>query len=133
VQMMREKGCNFGGEQSGHIILSDYATTGDGLVAALQVLALMREERRPLSRLAHQFEPFPQILKNVRFQGDSPLEQEVVKLAIAQSEEKLNGSGRLFIRPSGTEPLIRVMAEGEDVQTVHAAVDAVVEAMQGAA
>jgi len=129
VQMMREKGCNFGGEQSGHIILSDYATTGDGLMAALQVLALLREERRPLSQLAHQFEPLPQILKNVRFSGDSPLERVDVKTAITDAETQLNGHGRVFIRKSGTEPMIRVMAEGEDERQVRKVVDELVQLM----
>lgn len=132
VEMMREKGCNLGGEQSGHIILSDYTTTGDGLMAALQVLSLMREQGQPLSRLAHQFNPLPQVLRNVRFKGASPLERPAVKEAIRKAEKTLNGTGRLFIRKSGTEPLIRVMAEGEDERAVHQVVDGLVEIISAA-
>src|SRR3954447_22130345 len=114
LEAMRAGGFNVGGEQSGHIILSDYATTGDGLVAALQVLAALVEDGRPASELLHQFDPLPQLLKNVRFGGGAPLEKDSVKSAIASGEQKLQGTGRLVIRKSGTEPLIRVMAEGED-------------------
>jgi len=114
LELMRDRGCNVGGEQSGHIILSDHATTGDGLVAALQVLSALVGSGKPASELLHLFDPLPQLLKNVRFKGGAPLEAESVKAAIAAGEAKLAGQGRLLIRKSGTEPLIRVMAEGED-------------------
>ncbi|HYG26865.1 MAG TPA: phosphoglucosamine mutase, partial [Caulobacteraceae bacterium] len=112
---MREGGFNLGGEQSGHLILSDFSTTGDGLIAALQVLAVMRRTGRPMSALARQFEPVPQKLENVKFaKGAAPLKNEKVQAAIADAEARLNGSGRILVRPSGTEPLIRIMAEGDD-------------------
>ncbi len=113
LEMMRQTGCNIGGEQSGHLILADHATTGDGLVAALQVLAALVASRRPASELLHLFDPLPQVLKSVRFTG-APLERPDVQAAIAAAEAQLAGSGRLLIRKSGTEPVIRVMAEGED-------------------
>jgi phosphoglucosamine mutase len=112
LEEMRRTGCNVGGEQSGHIILADHATTGDGLVAGLQVLAALVEAKRPASELLRQFEPLPQLLKNVRFNGGAPLDDERVKARIAAAETELAGHGRLLIRKSGTEPLIRVMAEG---------------------
>jgi phosphoglucosamine mutase len=115
---MREGGFNLGGEQSGHIILSDYSTTGDGLLAALQVLAELVRSGKPMSALARQFEPVPQKLENVRFAGGKPLESAAVKSAIAEAEQRLNGSGRLLVRASGTEPLIRIMAEGDDEKLV---------------
>jgi phosphoglucosamine mutase len=133
LETMREQGYNVGGEQSGHIILSDYATTGDGLVAALQILASLVEEGRPASELLRQFEPLPQLLKNVRFDGGQPLETSPVKAAIADGEARLSGTGRLLIRKSGTEPLIRVMAEGEDEQLVAEVVDQICEAVKAAA
>jgi len=133
LEAMRRGGYNVGGEQSGHIILSDYATTGDGLVAALQVLALLVQTGRPASEALRLFDPFPQILKNVRFSGGAPLETESVKRAIAAGELRLNGNGRLVIRKSGTEPLIRVMAEGEDERLVNEVVDQVCEAVREAA
>ena len=111
---MREHGYNVGGEASGHIILSDYATTGDGLVAALQVLAVVKKQDKPVSQVCHRFEPLPQILRNVRYKKGKPLEDAKVRLAIKSAEQKLNGQGRLVIRPSGTEPVIRVMGEGDD-------------------
>ncbi|OYU43018.1 MAG: phosphoglucosamine mutase, partial [Burkholderiales bacterium PBB4] len=111
LERMRSGGFNVGGEQSGHMILSDYGTTGDGLVAALQVLAELVRTGKPASDVLHQFEPVPQLLKNVRFSGGKPLEAESVKRIIADAEAELSGSGRLVIRPSGTEPVIRVMAE----------------------
>jgi phosphoglucosamine mutase len=114
VQKMREGGFNLGGEQSGHVVLSDYSTTGDGLIAALQVLRVMIETSQPMSKLARQFEPVPQLLENVRFGGGKPLDNDTVKAAIADAELKLNGSGRVLVRASGTEPLIRIMAEGDD-------------------
>jgi phosphoglucosamine mutase len=132
LEAMRARGCNVGGEQSGHIILSDHATTGDGLVAALQVLACLVESRRPASELLHQFDPLPQLLKNVRFAGGAPLEAESVKKAIADAEARLAGTGRLVIRKSGTEPLIRVMAEGEDKALVEELVDSICEAVKEA-
>lgn len=132
LEAMRAQGFNVGGEQSGHIILTDHATTGDGLVAALQVLAELVESGRPASELLRQFEPLPQVLKNVRFKGGTPLEQDAVKRAIADAEARLNGTGRLVIRKSGTEPLIRVMAEGEDEALVEAVVDSICEAVKAA-
>jgi phosphoglucosamine mutase len=132
LEAMRERGFNVGGEQSGHIILSDYATTGDGLVAALQVLACLVEDGRPASEILHQFDPLPQLLKNVRFGGGAPLEKDSVKSAIASGEQKLHGTGRLVIRKSGTEPLIRVMAEGEDQALVEEVVDSICEAVKAA-
>ncbi|WP_205481835.1 phosphoglucosamine mutase [Sphingomonas arenae] len=133
LEAMREKGCNVGGEQSGHIILTDHATTGDGLVAGLQILAALVDEGRLASELLSQFEPVPQLLKNVRFSGGAPLEVESVKRCIAEAESELNGRGRLVIRKSGTEPLIRVMAEGDDEAQVQAVVDRICEAVQAAA
>ena len=114
LEAMRAKGYNVGGEQSGHIILSEYGTTGDGLVAGLQILAELVATERPASELLSLFEPSPQLLKSVRFNGAAPLETEKVKAAIAAGEAALGGRGRLVIRRSGTEPVIRVMAEGED-------------------
>jgi phosphoglucosamine mutase len=132
LETMRARGCNVGGEQSGHIILADYATTGDGLVAALQVLACLVESGRPASELLHQFDPLPQLLKNVRFDGGAPLETESVKSAIAAAEARLAGTGRLVIRESGTEPLIRVMAEGEDQALIEELVETICEAVRAA-
>jgi phosphoglucosamine mutase len=132
LEAMRERGFNVGGEQSGHIILSDYSTTGDGLIAALQILACLVEEGRPASELLHQFDPLPQLLKNVRFGGGTPLETDGVKSAIASAEARLAGTGRLVIRKSGTEPLIRVMAEGEDEALVEEVVDTICEAVKAA-
>jgi phosphoglucosamine mutase len=132
LETMRERGYNVGGEQSGHIILSDYGTTGDGLVAALQVLACLVESGRPASELLRQFEPLPQLLKNVRFDSGQPLEAESVKAAVADAEARLTGTGRLLIRKSGTEPLIRVMAEGEDEGLVSEVVDSICEAVKAA-
>jgi phosphoglucosamine mutase len=129
LEAMRDLGCNVGGEQSGHIILTDHATTGDGLVAGLQILAALVGQGRPASELLHQFDPVPQLLKNVRFSGGAPLENETVKRCIADAEAELNGKGRLVIRKSGTEPLIRVMAEGDDEGQVHAIVDRICEAV----
>ena len=132
LEMMRARGCNVGGEQSGHIILADHATTGDGLVAALQVLAALVASGKPASELLHLFDPLPQLLKNVRFAGGAPLESERVQAAIAEAEAALAGKGRLLIRKSGTEPLIRVMAEGEDKALVTQVVDAVCAAVAAA-
>jgi phosphoglucosamine mutase len=133
LETMREQGYNIGGEQSGHLILSDYSTTGDGLVAALQVLASLVESGKSASELLHLFDPLPQLLKNVRFAGGQPLETNPVKEAIADAEARLSGTGRLVIRKSGTEPLIRVMAEGEDEQLVAQVVDQICEAVKAAA
>jgi phosphoglucosamine mutase len=133
LEAMRAQGYNVGGEQSGHIILSDYATTGDGLVAALQILAELVESGIPASELLHRFEPLPQLLKNVRFKGGKPLEAEAVKAVIAEAEAELEGKGRLVIRPSGTEPVIRVMAEGDDPVQVERVVDRICDAVRVAA
>jgi phosphoglucosamine mutase len=130
LEEMRARGCNVGGEQSGHIILSDYATTGDGLVAALQILACLVESKKPASEILHQFDPLPQLLKNVRFAGGAPLEADSVKSVIAEAEQRLQGTGRLVIRKSGTEPLIRVMAEGEDEALVEEVVNSICEAVK---
>jgi phosphoglucosamine mutase len=111
---MRETGMNLGGEQSGHVILSDFATTGDGLLAALQVLGVLVQQQRSAREVCRVFTPLPQLLKNVRFAGTSPLRSEDIQRAIGSAQAALNGTGRLVIRESGTEPLIRVMAEGED-------------------
>jgi phosphoglucosamine mutase len=128
-----EKGYNVGGEQSGHIILSDYATTGDGLVAALQVLAVVKRQQKPVSEICHRFEPLPQVLKNVRYKGGRPLDTEAVIAAIANARSRLGATGRLVIRPSGTEPVIRVMAEADDRQLVESLVDDVCDAVASAA
>jgi phosphoglucosamine mutase len=133
LEEMRRSGCNVGGEQSGHIILTDYSTTGDGLVAALQVLAALVDSGKPASQVLRQFEPLPQLLKNVRFNGGAPLDNEAVKKRIADAERELEGHGRLLIRKSGTEPLIRVMAEGDDPALVERVVDDICEAVQAAA
>jgi phosphoglucosamine mutase len=118
MERMLEGGFNLGGEPSGHIILSDISTTGDGLIAALQVLAVMVQSGKPMSALARQFEPSPQKLENVRFKGGEPLKNAAVKAAIADAEARLNGSGRVLVRASGTEPLIRIMAEGDDERLI---------------
>ena len=133
LEAMRSRGCNVGGEQSGHIILSDYATTGDGLVAALQILAEIVRAGKPASEVLHRFDPLPQLLKNVRFAGGKPLEDAGVMAVIADAEAELNGKGRLVIRPSGTEPVIRVMAEGDDLGQVEAVVDRICEAVRAVA
>lgn len=130
VERMRAGGFNLGGEQSGHIVMTDYATTGDGLIAGLQVLAAMAESGKPASELLDQFAPVPQLLKNVRFgAGVEPLSQADVKRAIADAEARVAGTGRVLIRKSGTEPLIRVMAEDEDEAVLHEVVDSIVEAV----
>lgn len=126
VEHMRAHGLNVGGEQSGHIVLSDFSTTGDGLVSALQVLACIKRQNKPVSELCKKFEPVPQLLKNVRFSGGKPLEAAPVKAAIEDARNRLGKSGRLVIRPSGTEPLIRVMAEGDDQKLVETVVDDIV-------
>lgn len=133
LEHMRANGFNLGGEQSGHIILSDYATTGDGLVAALQLLAVVKRLDKPVSEVCHCFEPLPQILKNVRYKQGQPLKEKRVESAIEAARLLLGESGRLVIRPSGTEPVIRVMAEGDDRDLVLRAVDDVVDAVTKAA
>ncbi|CAK0761911.1 phosphoglucosamine mutase [Azospirillaceae bacterium] len=138
VEHMREFGYNIGGEQSGHIVLGDYGTTGDGLVAALQVLAVIQEREEPVSRVCRQFEPVPQILRNVRFNpeglnGATPLASEHVKAAIRAAEARLDGGGRLLIRKSGTEPLIRVMAEGDDALLIKQLVGEIVVSIEQSA
>ena len=129
LEHMREHGYNVGGEPSGHIILSDHTTTGDGFVTALQVLAVIKRSDRPVSEICHRFEPLPQVLKNVRYQKGKPLENARVRSAIATAEKKLGRAGRLIVRPSGTEPVIRVMGEGDDKSLVETVVDDVVEAL----
>ena len=130
LERMKEGGFNVGGEQSGHMILSDYATTGDGTLAGLQVLAELVASGKPASELLHQFDPVPQLLKNVRFAGGKPLDDAQVQAAIAEGEAMLAGRGRLVIRPSGTEPLIRVMAEGDDAGQVERVVDMICDAVR---
>jgi phosphoglucosamine mutase len=133
LERMREQGYNLGGEQSGHIIMSDYSTTGDGLVAALQVLGYKQKSGKPMSEICHRFEPLPQLLKNVRFKSGKPLENDAVVKTIAHGEQRLGETGRLVIRPSGTEPVIRVMGEGEDRSLVESVVDDIVAAVVKAA
>ncbi|MBD1547330.1 phosphoglucosamine mutase [Roseibium aggregatum] len=129
VERMRADGYNVGGEQSGHIVLSDFATTGDGLIAALQIMACVKDQNRPVSEVCRRFEPVPQILKNVRYQGGKPLEQEDVKTAIRDGEGRLGKNGRLVIRASGTEPVIRVMAEGDDADLVSQVVNDIADSV----
>lgn len=126
VEHMRANGLNVGGEQSGHIVLSDFSTTGDGLVSALQVLACIKRSNKPASELCRKFEPVPQLLKNVRYSGGKPLETPLVKAAIEDAQARLGSTGRLVIRPSGTEPLIRVMAEADDRQLVETVVNDII-------
>jgi phosphoglucosamine mutase len=134
IELMRDGGFNVGGEQSGHLVLSDYITTGDGLIAALQALAVIVETDRPVSEVTRCFEPLPQILKNVRYaRGQTPLESKAVKDAIKDGEGQLKGAGRVLIRTSGTEPVIRVMAEGEDAVLVTRVVDGIAQAIARAA
>ena len=133
LEAMKAGGYNVGGEQSGHMILLDHATTGDGTIAALQVLSALVTSGKPASELLHLFEPVPQLLKNVRYAGGKPLEAASVQKAIAEAEASLDGKGRLVIRASGTEPLIRVMAEGDDRREVEAVVESVCEAVSAAA
>jgi phosphoglucosamine mutase len=129
VDYMRKHGYNVGGEQSGHIVLSDFTTTGDGLVSALQVLAVVVQSEKPVSDVCNRFEPLPQILKNVRYKEGKPLDNRDVKKAIEDGRTKLGNSGRLVIRPSGTEPVIRVMAEGDDEGLVNRVVGEIVAAL----
>ena len=130
---MRAGGYNVGGEQSGHIVLSDHSTTGDGLIAAMQVLSVVQKLGKPVSEICHRFDPVPQVLKNVRIKGGKPLEDAAVKATIRDGEARLAGSGRLVIRPSGTEPLIRVMGEADDAALLDEVVDDIVAALGKAA
>ena len=133
LEKMKADGFNLGGEQSGHMILLDHATTGDGTIAALQVLAALVKSGKAASELLHLFDPVPQLLRNVRFAGGKPLDNAKVQAVIAEAEAQLAGKGRLVIRPSGTEPVIRVMAEGDDAAQVEQVVDAICAAVQEAA
>jgi phosphoglucosamine mutase len=133
VEHMRSHGFNIGGEQSGHIVLSDFSTTGDGLVSALQILAVVQEQNRPVSEVCRKFDPVPQLLKNVRTTGTKPLENKKVKSAIDEARDRLGNAGRLVIRPSGTEPLIRVMAEGDDRKLVETVVNDIISVISSAA
>jgi phosphoglucosamine mutase len=133
LEKMRDSGFNVGGEQSGHIILTDFATTGDGLIAGLQVMATIADAGRKASEVCRRFSPVPQLLRNVRFSGGSPLRDDGVQQAIEDGRTRLGEDGRLLIRPSGTEPLIRVMAEGEDQALVTGVVDSIVAALEKAA
>ncbi len=130
VEHMRKHGYNLGGEQSGHIILSDFSTTGDGLIAALQVLAVIQESGSPVSEACRVFEPCPQVLKNVSYTNGSPLQDARVKKAISAGELRLGEAGRLVIRESGTEPLIRVMAQGDDEHAIDEVVDEIVGVLE---
>jgi len=133
VEHMRSHGFNIGGEQSGHIVLSDFTTTGDGLIAALQVLACIKDQDRPVSEVCKRFDPVPQLLKNVRYSGGKPLELDSVKAAISEGEARLGKEGRLVIRASGTEPLIRVMAEGDDAALVRDVVNEISDVVEQSA
>src|SRR6516165_108499 len=133
LEHMRNHGYNVGGEASGHIILSDHTTTGDGLLAALQVLAVVKKQEQPVSKVCHRFDPLPQVHKNVRFKSGKPLESAKVRDAIKDGEARLDGHGRLIVRPSGTEPVIRVMGEGDDKVMVEEIVDGIVDALTEAA
>jgi len=133
VEHMRKHGFNVGGEQSGHIVLSDFTTTGDGLVSALQVLAVVVSTDRPVSEVCARFTPLPQILKNVRYANGMPLDNDIVKEAIEEGRHRLGNTGRLVIRPSGTEPVIRVMAEGDDESLVNVVVGDICEAVKSVA
>jgi phosphoglucosamine mutase len=134
VEHMRQHGYNVGGEQSGHIVLSDFSTTGDGLVTALQLLSVVAQSGKPVSEICNRFEPLPQVLKNVRYKnGGQPLDNVAVRRAIDSGKSRLGKSGRLVIRPSGTEPVIRVMAEGDDEKLVKTVVSDIVHALTDAA
>jgi len=130
VERMRAGGFNLGGEQSGHIILGDYSSTGDGLIAALQTLAVLVEAGKPMSEVGRVFEPLPQRLVSLRFAGGQPLNDEDVQAAIRNGEKALGQQGRLLVRKSGTEPVIRVMAEGEDAILVGRVVDDIAAAIK---
>jgi phosphoglucosamine mutase len=130
VEHMRKNGYNVGGEQSGHIVLSDYCTTGDGLIAALQVLSVVQGWDKPVSEVCSRFEPVPQILRNVRYSEGDPLKDKLVKESISEGKNRLANTGRVVIRASGTEPLIRVMAEGDDAGLVRNVVDDICTSLQ---
>ena len=132
AEAMRETGSNIGGEQSGHIIMSDYSTTGDGIVASLQALAVMLEEGKKFSEVSNLFTPMPQILHNIRYNlGENPLEKDAVKQAIAKAEKQLGKNGRILVRKSGTEPLIRIMVEGKNEFEIQGLVKIIAEAVEG--
>jgi phosphoglucosamine mutase len=133
LEHMRAHGFNVGGEASGHIILSDYTTTGDSLLTALQVLAVVKKQGQPVSKVCHRFDPLPQVLKNVRYRNGKPLENAKVRSAIKDAQARLDGHGRLIVRSSGTEPVIRVMGEGDDKVLVEEVVDGIVDALTNAA
>jgi phosphoglucosamine mutase len=133
LEHMRAHGFNVGGESSGHIILSDYTTTGDGLLTALQVLAVVKKQEQPVSNVCHRFDPLPQVLKNVRYKSGKPLENAKVRNAIKDAQARLDGHGRLIVRSSGTEPVVRVMGEGDDKVLVEEVVDGIVDALTSAA
>jgi phosphoglucosamine mutase len=133
VEHMRKHGYNVGGEQSGHVVLSDFTTTGDGLITALQVLYVVVDTGKAVSQVCKRFDPLPQLLQNVRYEDGAPLEQDAVKKAIDHGKARLGQNGRLVIRPSGTEPVIRVMAEGDDERLVQQVVGEIVEAVRKAA
>jgi phosphoglucosamine mutase len=133
IERMRDKGYNLGGEQSGHVIFSDYATTGDGLLSALQVLSVVQKRGRPVSEVCRRFEPLPQVLRSVRFNGGKPLEHPAVAKVIAEATARLGSRGRLLVRPSGTEPVIRVMGEAHDKALVDKLVGDVCQAVTSAA
>ena len=132
VEHMRQHGFNLGGEQSGHIVLSDFATTGDGLLAALQILYIISQQNKPASEALKVFKPLPQILKNVRFSGLPPMQNETVRKAISEAQENFKNHGRILVRESGTEPLIRVMAEGDDPAKVENLVNDLCEVIEKA-
>ena len=133
VEALRDKGFNVGGEPSGHIVFKDFSTTGDGLIAACQMLAEMVRQGKPASEAFNVFQPVPQVLKNVSFKGQKPLEQDAVKKAIENANKRLDGTGRIIVRESGTEPLVRIMAEGEDKTLIQGIVDELCAAVQKAA
>jgi len=133
IERMRDKGFNLGGEQSGHLILSDYSTTGDGLVSALRVLAIVQKLGKPVSEVCRRFEPVPQVLRSVRFHGEKPLEHPAVTQTIAEAMARLGNRGRLIVRPSGTEPVIRIMGEADDTALIDSLVNDVCDAIAQAA
>ncbi|MCH2547790.1 MAG: phosphoglucosamine mutase [Alphaproteobacteria bacterium] len=132
LEYMRRHGFNLGGEQSGHLIFSDYATSGDGLIAALQMLAIIKQEDRLVSEATHRFTPFPQKLHNIRYNGESPLNSPAVKQAVADEEAKMGAKGRILLRKSGTEPLLRVMVEAEDEAQVESSIKTLSDAINHA-
>jgi phosphoglucosamine mutase len=132
IARMWKEGFNVGGEQSGHIVLRDFCTTGDGIIAALQVLGVLAQEKRPASEASHIFEPLPQVIESVRYRNGSPLSDEKVKERIKDCEARMNGAGRIIVRKSGTEPVIRVMAEGDDEKLVRSIVNELVAALKDA-